>query len=286
MIIDFLAPVGEWPDARTLARCALSQRNWYSSAMKYLYGGIEILGKKQYVLLEDVLRYNKSIATKLQSLSVIDFTPAERISTTVFHTPQRLNGLAELFVLFGAREGPKEITTFPFRPSFLATLRQFHLMHHIYFYNIELESLDEIRKILGSLPNVESAIFRNVTWKRSSAGFKPLFNATSWRLFRFSLYDCASDFIAPFFWASPPPSCRIAPPPGSSFPPAICQQEVISLPELATLVLSPIDSTAESICWQWERVRETSECKISPPCPKTSRLNTCSKGVSYVTLSE
>lgn len=186
--------------------------------MKSLYSGIQILGKQQYGLLDYNLRHNESIAMNIKLLGAFDFTPAERISTSVLHTPQRLHGLEQLFILFGAREGPKENTTFPFRPSFLATLRQFRSMHHIYFYNIELESLDEIRKILGSFPNLELSAFRSVTWKRPCTEFKPLFNATSWRLSRFSLSGCTSDFIAPFFWVRrrrlagyPKPECHLIP---------------------------------------------------------------------------
>lgn len=263
MVIDSLSPEGEWPDATTLARCALTQKDWYSTAMKSLYNRVEIWGKEKYRSLENVLRHTAaSPALRVQALSVLDLTPAERISTTILHTPQRFSGLEQLFVLFGMRENPKENAAFPFRPSFLATLRQFRFVAHIYFYDLELDSLNDLRKILGSFPGLESAIFRSVTWKKSSPEFKPLFNATSWRLSHFSLSGCTSNFVVPFFWAAPPPSCRDL----HSLPrhPAVRREDVVLLTELAGLVLNPLGAVANDTRWEWEQDRESNECRIIP----------------------
>lgn len=260
MIIDSLAPAGKWPDAATLAQCSLTQRDWHSAAMKSLYSRIQISGKKQYALLENTLRNNESLVTKVQALNVLDITPDERISTTILHTPQIFRGIEDLCVLFGAPEKENQKITFPFHYSFLATLRQFRSMQNAFFYHIELESLDEIRKILGSLPNLKSTIFRNVTWKKPCPNFKPLFNATSRQLSQFSLVGCTSNFVAPFFWAAPPPSRQRL---HSHDLPMIIQSDVGVMTELAKLIMSSIELTTESIYWKWiQDNRKPSECKM------------------------
>lgn len=261
MIIHSLSPEGEWPDAATLATCARTCKDWNQTAVKLLYNRIDISRREDYLLLEGVLRSNESLSSRVNILSVQDLTSIKRISTTVLHTPQRLAELRQLFIFDTHWEDTKDSNTFPYRPSFLATLRQFRSLLNIYLHRLKVESLDELRKMLGSLPSLESAIFRNVLWKNPNLEFKPLFNATSWRLCLFSLSDCTSDFTAPFFWAMPPPSARKAQ--QNHCHPAICRQDVEPLMELAKCILNPFDPRIGSICWEWKRVGERNNCNVS-----------------------
>ena len=96
---------------------------------------------------------------------------------------------------------------FPIHNTLFSTLSQFRSVRFLHLQQIEFGSIDILRRIVGALPSVETAVLRSISWKTSVEGgqilFKPLHNATSWRLSQVSLRHCSSDFVAPLFWASP-----------------------------------------------------------------------------------
>ncbi|KAJ3477998.1 hypothetical protein NLI96_g10069 [Meripilus lineatus] len=166
-IISSMTTDGEWHDEDTLkglTNCTLIHRQLYPAALNALYDRVQISGKEQYRLFKDTLNKNKHLARRVQSLSVSDVTPEERtLATTVLHTSPKLSELKQLFLAFGTPD--KDGITLPIRPSFPATLRQFSSLAHVYFFHLKIETLDTLRKILGSLPSLESTILHQVSWK-------------------------------------------------------------------------------------------------------------------------
>ncbi|KAJ3479702.1 hypothetical protein NLI96_g8876 [Meripilus lineatus] len=277
MVVLSLYPGEEWPDAVTLARCALVCRNWNRIVVKILYPRVQVFGRKSYKLLERTLKENSLAARRIHTLCIHDVTPAERASLGALHTLPRITHLQikKLFI-FGALiplpvkiRGPT--VTFPDRKSYpqhchflipfqftlLADLPRFTSLQHLHLYQIRMKSLDGLRKILGSLPNLDFAEFRDVWWGDADADFRPLPNATSWQLSQFSLINCTQNHVAPFFWAMPPESeqtkRKIHEGRGSCHP-GICAADVVPLVRLADFILRPESIRSElarAFCWQW-----------------------------------
>lgn len=264
-ILEHLWPGDKWPEADALANCALTCSDWRYVVNKGLYNQVELLGKDKYYKLLDTLLKTKDshdnhYPSKIRTLVIHDATPAESISRIALHTlPHLLDHLEELFI-FGPHGSKNAV--FHTHPSIFATLPQFRQVHSLYLHYIEFDSLAQLRKILGSLPGLNSAIFRRVTWRKpEEMPFKPLFNATSWRLSTFSLSDCPSDYIAPFFWAQPPhvssrshqykQNTRNA---SNSSHPSICAADVYPLVQLAQSILGPSEKMVGSVCWEWKQL--------------------------------
>ncbi|KAJ3477434.1 hypothetical protein NLI96_g10465 [Meripilus lineatus] len=278
IVVRSLCSDGEWVDAATLARCALVCRSWYQVVVKILYTCVQVFGRKSYKLLERTLKENPSIGLKMHTLCIHDVTPAERASLGALHTLPRMTHLQikKLFIFGAMIPSPVEIrkstVTFPDRKSYpqhchfllpfqntlLADLPRFTSLQHLHLYQIRMKSLDGLRKILGSLPNLNSAHFRDVWWGDPDADFRPLHNATSWQLSQFSLTNCTQNHVAPFFWAIPPESeqtkRKIHEDSGSCHP-GICAADVVPLVKLADLILGPESlsgsALARAFCWQW-----------------------------------
>ncbi|KAJ3473140.1 hypothetical protein NLI96_g13116 [Meripilus lineatus] len=245
---------GRWPETVTLANCAATCSDWRRIAMPGLYQRIEIIGREKYQILQNNLRM-KQLATSVHTLSIHDVTPEERISHAALHTlPQRLEELREL-LMFGPLGSKNSV--FHVHPTLFVTLRQFRSVLYLHLQEIELASLEELRRIVGTLPSVETATFRSISWKTSEGVFfRPLHNTTSWRLSQFSLCDCSSDFVAPLFWAHPPGNAS-ASSRRRSFQridgchPPIHQSDVIPILDLAKFILDPPERMVGSICWEW-----------------------------------
>ncbi|KAJ3479704.1 hypothetical protein NLI96_g8874 [Meripilus lineatus] len=284
MIIYSLYPNdGEWADTATLKSCALVCRNWRRVVPQVLYTRVQVFGRKNYKLLEMNLKKDPSIGRHMHTLCIHDVTPAERASLGALHTLPRITHLQikELFIIGALIPSPAipsptwihgPTVTFPDRKSYpqhchflipfqntlLADLPRFTSLQHLHLYQIRMKSLDGLRKILGSLPNLNSAHLRNVWWGDPDADFRPLHNATSWHLSQFSLINCTQDYVAPFFWAIPPESeqtKRKIHEGRRSCHPGICVADVVPLVKLADFVLEPESSPelrlARAFCWQW-----------------------------------
>ncbi|KAJ3490677.1 hypothetical protein NLI96_g1273 [Meripilus lineatus] len=256
LVINSFPSEGEWLESRTLVNCALTCTDWHFLVTPILYNRIEVAGKTRYQHLEASLK-KRELATHIKVLSLHDITPVERMSHVALHTlPPRVINLDELFI-FGPYSSESTVRVFPYRQSLLANLPRFQSVHHVYFHQIQVDSLQEIRRVLGSLYSVDSAVFRSVTWKTPApVPFKPLFNATSWRLSQFSLQGCTSDFIAPVFWAMPPqnasePSQLRTIARSSGCHPPLCEPDVLPVAELAKFILELPDDMVGSICWEW-----------------------------------
>lgn len=259
MIIKTFFPDEEVPDAAGLAKCSLICHDWHKIAIRGLYHQVGILGKKQHQLLDDTLRTTESLGSQIRILRISDITPAQYVSSSVLHAPERLPELEQLF-LFGPYSSKP--SPFPVRPILFGTLPRFASVKHIHLHQIHLNYLNELRKIVGALPGLNSAILREVTWKTTEKEqFRPLFNATSKRLLQCSFADCTSNFVAPFFWASPPPSNRKRVPDPTECHPPLCPLDVVPIAELAKFVLNPPESVVGSICWEWTKLTERKICK-------------------------
>lgn len=255
---------GKWPEADSLANCAATCRDWKKIAIPGLYKRIEIIGRNKYQILKNTLRKNE-IGLRVHTLSIHDVTPEERISRAALHTlPQRLDQLKEL-LMFGPYGS--ENAVFHVHPTLFVTLSQFRSVRRLHLQQIVLASLDALRRIVATLPNVETAVFRSISWKTSeSAQFRPLHNATSWQLSQFSLCDCSSDFVAPLFWAMPPrnaseSSRRRSLQRANGFHPSIHEADVLPILELAKFVLNPPEKMVGSICWEWRFLGGQEGCR-------------------------
>lgn len=153
-------------------------------------------------------------------------------------------------------------------PRFPVDTSSFFL-RHVHFYEIEFGSLDDLRRILGAIPNLHTAIFHSISWRDRDVHSRPLANATSSRLIRCSLSECTSNFVAPFFWAMPPISsetdaivqCR-----GDQYHPPLCTVDSVPLIELAKFILDHETSESRPTCWEWRRnEEELGDCKSSFP---------------------
>lgn len=262
MIIKTFIPGEEIPDAAGLAKCASVCREWHRIVIPDLYHHIGILGKKQYTLLHDALREVRSLGSQIHILNLYDATPDQYVSPSVLHSPERLPKLEELFLFGPYTSMPSQL---PVQPILFVTLSRFHSVHHIHFHQIEVHSLNELRKIIGALPGLKSAILRAVSWKTTeNEQFRTLFNATSWQLSQCSLADCTSNFVAPFFWASP---TRINPKrtidSTEKCHPPLDARDVLPTVELAKFVLNPPESVLGSICWEWTKLEGGDTCKQS-----------------------
>ncbi|KAJ3473896.1 hypothetical protein NLI96_g12768 [Meripilus lineatus] len=224
MVVRSLCPDGEWPDAATLASCALVCHSWNRVVAKILYPRVQVFGRKSYKLLERTLKQNSDVGRRIHTLCIHDVTPSERASLGALHTLPRIPHLQikQLFIFGALIPLPVKISgptvTFPDQKTYpqhchflissqnalLAGLPRFTSLQHIHLYQIRVKSLDSLRKILGSFPGLYSAEFRDVWWGDADAEFRPLHNATSWQLSQFSLSNCTRDHAAPFFWAIPP----------------------------------------------------------------------------------
>lgn len=260
MIISPLHSPGERPDADTLAKCALVCREWYRPARKGLYRHVEISGTGRYRSLQKTFEKAQKdgnaehYSSAVHVLSVHDLTAGDRISPAVLHAPKQFPSLEQLFI-FGVHSSKK--ATLSYHRSLLMNLSQFRSVRHIHLHNFEIDSLDELRKILGALSNLETAILRTISWRKpeSIIQFRPLFNATSWRLSRLSIADSTSNFIAPFFWAVGPQTshARIHESVDKDHPP-LTESDIVPLVELAEFVLNSSGSTLGSVCWEWEKL--------------------------------
>ncbi|KAJ3491943.1 hypothetical protein NLI96_g359 [Meripilus lineatus] len=281
MVVRFLRSNGEWVDAATLARCALVCRSWYRVVVKFLYTRVQVFGRKNYKLLERTLKENPSLGLQMHTLCIHDVTPAELASVGALHTLPRMTHLRikELFIFGAPIPLPVNIKqstiTFPDRKSYpqhchflipynyllLADLPRFTSLQSIQLYHCRTKSLDCLRKILGSLPSLNSAHFRDVWWGDPDAEFRSLHNATSWQISQFSLTNCTRNHAAPFFWAMPPESyqtkrrthkdCRMC-------HPGICAADLVPLVKLADFLLGTESShleLARASCWQWGQWR-------------------------------
>lgn len=264
-VIRSLSPSDYWPDTDTLSNCATTCRDWYRVAIECLYNPIEIVGKSRFQLFNDTLRTNKEYASKVHTLSLHDVTPAERVSHVAFHSlPRRLTQL-EYLIIFGPC-GAKN-ASLPMHPSLFVTLSQFHSVRHILLCQFEVETLDQLRKILAAFASLESAILRNVSWQKTdTTQIRPLFNGTAWRLRELSLSGCPSDFVASVFWAPPPPGSlrkerlrRFVTDSGCH--PPVCVLDAAPLMKLAELILNPTEPLVGSICWEWKYSDSTSACR-------------------------
>ena len=237
-------------------------RDWHNIAIPNLYHQVGILGKKQYELLDDSVRTVESLGSRIRILRITDVTPKEYVSPSVLHAPERLPNLEQLF-LFGPHSSKP--SPLPVQPILFVTLSRFHSVHHIHFHQIELHSLTDLRKFVGALPALKSAILRSVSWKTTEAEqFRPLFKATSWRLSQCSLADCTSNFVAPFFWALPTriDPKRILDSTEKCHPP-LSARDVLPIVELSKFVLNPPESVLGSICWEWTKLEGGDTCKQS-----------------------
>ncbi|KAJ3473897.1 hypothetical protein NLI96_g12766 [Meripilus lineatus] len=257
-VIKSLSSGEKWPAAGTLANCAATCSDWQHLAIPGLYDRIEIIGREKYQILENTLR-RKDLACGVHTLSLHDITAEERITQAALHTlPRRLDQLQELF-MFGPYGSTND--TFPIHSSLFITLSQFHSVRYLHLQQIELGSLDVLRRIVGTFPAVETAVFRSISWKTSEnvpedVPFRSLHNATSWQLSHFGLRDCSSDFVAPLFWAAPPQNAseasrRRALQRSNRCHPPIHHADVLPISELAKFILSPPEKATGSICWEW-----------------------------------
>ncbi|KAJ3479884.1 hypothetical protein NLI96_g8742 [Meripilus lineatus] len=253
-VIKSLFSSEKWPVAGTLASCAATCSDWRYLAIPGLYDRIEVIGREKYQILENTMR-RKDLACGVHMLSLHDITIEERITQAALHTlPRRLDHLKELFMFgpYGSNNA-----TFPIHSSLFITLSQFHSVRYLHLQQIELGSLDVLRRIVGAFPAVETAVFRSVSWKTSeNIPFRPLHNATSWQLSHFSLRDCSSDFVSPFFWASPPENASEASrrrrfQRSNGCHPPIHEADVLPISELAKFILNPPEKVAGSSCWEW-----------------------------------
>lgn len=260
MIIQTFFPDEEVPDTAGLVKCALVCHDWHRIAIHSLYHQIGILGKKQYKVLDSSLRTVESLGPQIHILRISDVTPDENLSPSILHAPERLPNLGQLFFfgLYSSKSSP-----FPVQPILFVTLPRFHLVHHIHFHQIDLHSLNELRRIIGALPGLRSAILREVSWKMiENERFRPLFNATSWRLSQCSFADCTSNFVAPFFWALPTRlNPKRVPDPTEECHPPLDALDIVPIVELAKFVLSPSETVLGSICWEWRRLEGGDTCK-------------------------
>lgn len=261
-IVKCLSSQEYWPDFNSLANCALTCHALRRVAIKGLYQRVEVLGKIQHRSLELTLR-KEEFRSRVHTLSVHDVTPEERVSHVALHglPPQ----LTRLFI-FGPQIPDKN--TFPIHPTLFANLSQHHSVRFLQIQQINMNNLNELRRLLGNLPGLESAILRNVSWKTSDATFRPLFNATSWRLSQISLSECSSDFIAPFLWARPPRNLartnqRQLRRMNNECHPPLWEPDVVPIVELATFVLGIPEnsSTKGPICWEWGKTDVPNRCR-------------------------
>lgn len=204
-VIKCLSSSDQWPDTDPIANCALTCKAWHEVAVKCLYNPIEIFGKRKYPSLKETLKSNESLASHVHMLSVHDVINTERISHIVLHHLPRCRPNLKHLIIFGMQHPEKN--TFPMHSSLLMTLRHCHSIRHLSLHQFEVDSLTGLRKVLGALSHLETAVFQNVSWvKVETPPYRPIFNGTSWRLRGFSLSNCPSGFVAPLFWASPAPS--------------------------------------------------------------------------------
>lgn len=259
LIIESLHHPGEWPDADTLAQCALVCREWYQCSKKGLYHQIEISEKAQYQLLETTFRKDGSLRSEVRILSVHDIIPGERVSPAILHAPKQLPQL-ELLFIFGVHNSKNPAPCY--HSSLYMNLSQFHSIRLIHLHGFVVDSLDVLRRMLSALPGLESAVFRTVSWtKAESSQFRPLFRATSWKLSQFSIADSPSNFIAPFFWAKAPQGNQMRVPTyASECHPPLSGSDVVPVVELTKFVLNPSESTVGSICWEWGKSEGSNTC--------------------------
>lgn len=246
---------GKWPEAGSLVNCAATCSDWRNIAIPGLYKRIEIIGREKYQILANTWRTNE-LSRRVHTLSIHDITSEERISHAALHTlPQRLDELKELLI-FGPFGSTNDV--FHAHPTLFVTFSQFRSVRSLHLQQIEVVSLGVLRRIVGTLPTVEIAVFRSISWKmpEENVQFKPLHNATSWKLSQFSLRDCSSDFVAPLFWAMPPQNAsessqrRSLQRSNNSHPP-IHQADVLPILELAKFILDSPEKLTGSICWEW-----------------------------------
>ncbi|KAJ3475557.1 hypothetical protein NLI96_g11759 [Meripilus lineatus] len=274
MVIRSLALDCPWTDAATLAKCALTCRDWYRMVAKVLYNRVHIFGRRSFKLLERTLKEKHALGheIRVQLLSIHDVTPDEHTSLAYLHTPLSSMKLYVKELLISGPHCSKDCT-FPFRRALLADLPLLKALQHLHFYQVEFQSLGDLRRILAAIPNLRSLALREVSWKGPEAEFKPLYDTTSWKLSHLSLSHCSSNFVAPIFWALPPQmnetnrqKCKLHP--------TLWDRDITTIIELAKFCLgSPMKEpeeealvgrrrkktpkkeeeavVAESICWEW-----------------------------------
>lgn len=270
LVIQSLFPEETWPDAGSLATCAAACSDWQYLALPGLYKRVEIIGREKYQILESTLRTDKrpDVVRSIRTLGLHDITRKECISPAALHTlPRLLNRLEELFIF-----GPygDQSAVFTIHPTLFMTLSQFRCVRYLHFQQIQFGSLDILRRVVGAFPTLETAVFRSVSWKTlANVQFRPLHNATSWKLSQFSLRECSSDFVAPLFWTRPPQNAsafsqrRSIERSDGSHPP-IHQDDALAICELAKSVLNPPKKMVGSICWEWKCVDGSRSCRCHP----------------------